>query len=512
MSRVFDKSISEKYSKYFSSIGELTASFVEYSLAQSEPVQDQEKKFQPWDTGKVGVPLAWSRKSNTIFVDHTDRHTLVVGPTGSKKSRLVVMPSIRILGSAGESMIISDPKAEIYNRTASYLEQNGYRVFVLNLRSPMHGQRWNPLTIPFEFYSHGEIDKAYEFVNDIAENLIQTEKSVREPFWDNSAGSFFFGLALLLFKYCHEHGLDSTYVHMGNIIELRNVLLSVPYQRNRLWAYAKSDQIIAAALIGTIETASDTKAGILSTFDQKVRMFSIQPNLLDMLSTNDFDMNRIGAVPTAVFLIVPDEKTGYHSLVSLFIKQSYEYMIFNAQLEAERDGIHTGVLKNRVNYILDEFSSLPTIRDFPAMVTAARSRNIRFTLIIQSKHQLIQRYRDETETIQTNCNNWIFLTSRELQFLEEVSALCGKTVGDAPQPVLSVSDLQRLDKDTGEAVLLCGRAKPCITKLADIEVYDNNQFKPLPVTSRTPQRPPKIEIPLNENSWMDGISIPNFNI
>ena len=114
--------------------------------------------------------------------------------------------------------------------------------------------------------------------------------------------------------------------------------------------------------------------------------------------------------------------------------------------------------------------------------------------------------------IQTNCNNWIFLTSRELQFLEEVSALCGKTVGDAPQPVLSVSDLQRLDKDTGEAVLLCGRAKPCITKLADIEVYDNNQFKPLPVTSRTPQRPPKIEIPLNENSWMDGISIPNFNI
>ena len=144
MSRVFDKSISEKYSKYFSSIGELTASFVEYSLAQSEPVQDQEKKFQPWDTGKVGVPLAWSRKSNTIFVDNTAKPTLVVGPNGSTKRSHVVMTSIRILGSAGESMIISDPKAEIYNRTASYLEQNGYRVFVLNLRSPMQGQRWNP--------------------------------------------------------------------------------------------------------------------------------------------------------------------------------------------------------------------------------------------------------------------------------------------------------------------------------------------------------------------------------
>lgn len=499
MSRVFDKSISEKYSKYFSSIHELTAPFVEYSLEQNEPIQNQEKKLKPWDSGKAGIPLAWSGKRNTIFVDHTDTHTLVIGPTGSKKSRLVVMPSIRILGSTGESMIISDPKAEIYNRTAAYLEQEGYSVFVLNLRSPMHGQRWNPLIIPFEFYSQGEIDKAYEFVNDIAENLIQAEKSEKDPFWDNSAGSFFFGLVLLLFKYCQEHGLGSTYVHMGNVIELRNILLSGPYQRNKLWAYAKTDQIITAALIGTVETANDTKAGILSTFDQKVRMFSIQPNLLDMLSTNDFDMNRIGTMPTAVFLIVPDEKTGYHGLVSLFIKQSYEYMIFNAQLDAERDGIHTGVLKNRVNYILDEFSSLPTIRDFPAMVTAARSRNIRFTLIIQSKHQLIQRYRDETETIQTNCNNWIFLTSRELQFLEEVSALCGKTVGEAPQPILSVADLQRLDKDAGEAVLLCGRAKPCVTNLADIEIYDKNKFEPLPVVNRVPQLPPKIEVVLSDN-------------
>lgn len=111
-------------------------------------------------------------------------------------------------------------------------------------------------------------------------------------------------------------------------------------------------------------------------------------------------------------------------------------MIFDAQNRAERDGFNVGILSNRVNYVLDEFSSLPTIRDFPAMVTAARSRNIRFTLVIQSKHQLIQRYREETDTIQTNCNNWIFLTGRELQLLEEISSLCGKTLEDNPQPIL----------------------------------------------------------------------------
>lgn len=512
MSKVFEKSVSEKYSKYFSSISELTAPFIEYSLAKGEPVMNQDRKLRPWDTGIVGIPLAWSGKNESVYVDQTDTHTLVVGPTGSKKSRLVAMPLVRILGSTGESMIISDPKAEIYNRTAAYLSQKGYNVFVLNLRSPMNGQRWNPLTIPYEFYSEGEIDKAYEFVNDIAENLIHTEQSVKDPFWDNSAGSFFFGLVILLFKLCQKHGLGKEYVHMGNVIALRNILLTGMHRTNALWAFAKTDPIITSALIGTVETANETKAGILSTFDQKVRMFSIQPNLLDMLGANDFDMNRIGTEPTAVFLIVPDEKTGYHSLVSLFIKQSYEYMIFNAQLEAERDGFHTGVLQNRVNYILDEFSSLPTIRDFPAMITAARSRNIRFTLVVQSKHQLIQRYHDETETIQTNCNNWIFLTSRELRFLEEVSALCGKTVGDNPQPVLSLTDLQRLDKDAGEAVLLCGRSKPCITKLADIGMYDNNRFSRLPAEKRTPLQLPTIDSVVSSVFSERSTDVPPINL
>lgn len=501
MSKIYSKSVSEKYGKYFSSINDLTMPYSSYSLKTGSFIQRNTNVKHPWDAGQAGIPLAWNEQAQTISVDHTDAHTLIIGPTGSKKSRLVVMPLVRILGSSGESMIISDPKAEVYNRTASYLQKNGYEIFVLNLRSPMHGNRWNPLYIPYEFYNKGDIDKAYEFVNDIAENLLQTEKSNSEPFWDNSAGSFFFGMVLLLFKYCKDHHVPKDYVHMGNVVSMRNALFEDANggKNQRLWEYAKLDSIIASSLVGTVETARDTRAGILSTFDQKVRMFSIQPNLLDMLGNNDIDMDVIGRKPTAVFLIVPDEKTGYHGLVSLFIKQSYEYMIFDAQNRAERDGFNVGILSNRVNYVLDEFSSLPTIRDFPAMVTAARSRNIRFTLVIQSKHQLIQRYREETDTIQTNCNNWIFLTGRELQLLEEISSLCGKTLEDNPQPILSVSDLQRLDKDAGEALILCGRAKPCITRLADIEIYDNNQFERITVSSRIPQPPLKLRIKLSES-------------
>lgn len=495
MSKVYDKSKAERYKKYFTAEEVIESKLSSYSV-EKQRVFEKRNIINHWDTGTSGVPLYWNSSTRMVTIDHTDSHTLIIGPTGSKKSRLVVMPMVRLLGSTGESMIISDPKAEIYNRTASFLKKHDYHIIVINLRSPMHGNRWNPLSIPYEYYSQGEIDKACEFANDIAQNIILSKKANNDPFWDDSSGSFFFGLVLLLFKYVKDHGLDSSYVHIGNMIQLRNALFRNTGRNinEDLWNYAKEDTIIASALIGTVETANETRAGILSTFDQKTRMFSVQPNVLDMLGGNDFDLAEISNRPTAVFLIVPDEKTGYHGLVSLFIKQSYEYLINKAQSSANEDEFQVGILKNRLNYILDEFSSLPTIHDFPAMVTAARSRNIRFSLVIQSKHQLLQRYQEEAETIQTNCNNWIFLSSRELQLLEELSSLCGKTQDENSRPVLSVEELQRLDKDTGEALLLVGRLKPCITHLADISNYDNDRYEISPVQQRVPQNPPFIDL------------------
>lgn len=473
MSKIYQKSKSDKYKRYFESNQSFIEPFMHYSMRDGQVI-DHEEKAHSWDGGTAGIPLLWTRQNDIVVVDQTDSHTLVIGPTGSKKSRLVAMPMVRILGSTGtkESMVICDPKAEIFNRTASFLEQQGYTILTLNLRDPEASLGWNPLAIPYDFFCKGNVNRAYEFVNDIAENLIKDDISTKEPFWDNSAGSLFFGLTILLFKYCSEQGKDADYVNIGNVLRLRNALLSGPNggKTSRLWQYAKQDPIITAALIGTVETAKDTQAGILSIFDQKLRTFSVQPNLLDLLSYNEMNLDEIEKRPTAVFMIVPDEKTGYHKLVSLFIKQSYEYIIFKAQERHRRGQTFVGRLKRRVNYILDEFSSLPVINDFPAMITAARSRNIRFTLFIQSKHQLVQRYRDEAETIQANCSNWLFLTSRETAILQEISTLCGRM--NAHTPVLSEAELQRLDKDAGEALLLSGRSKPFITRLPDIEQYE----------------------------------------
>ncbi len=165
-------------------------------------------------------------------------------------------------------------------------------------------------------------------------------------------------------------------------------------------------------------------------------------------------------------------------LVSLFIKQSYEYLIYRAQ------SMNNYTMPIRVNYILDEFSSLPAIKDFPSMITAARSRNIRFNLIVQSKHQLKQKYGDESETILSNCNNWVFITSRELELLEEISTLCGvKSSGN--KPLLSISALQHFSKEKGEILVLSGRLKPFKSCLPDITRYDDDTFEILPFTKRS---------------------------
>ena len=464
----------------------LEAYFNGYILEKDRYISAKARKSRAPVEGKGGVPLSWNSEEGIVYVDHTDTHTLIIGPTASKKSRLVTIPAVRLLGSARESMIISDPKAEIYNRTASFLKQKEYNLYVLNMRDMKHGASWNPLAIPYKLYCQGDVDRAYEFVNDIAMNLTAMGHSEKDPFWDNSAGSFFAGLTLLLFKYCREFKQSDSVVHLGSVLQLRNNICSRETfeqpRNNPLWQYAKTDLSIAAALIGTMETANDTQAGILSVFDEKMQIFSMQPGLLSMLSRNDISFDEIDERPTALFLLLPDEKTTYHGLVSLFVKQSYEYLIYKAQ---EKRGKQEAKLKIRLNYILDEFSSLPTIKDFPAMITAARSRKIRFVIVAQGKKQLVLKYGEDTDTILSNCANWIYFTSRELGFLQELSELCGQKVRRGIWgPVISVSELQRLSKENGEALVLCGRLKPCLVKLPDIEVYDKNEWLSVPIRGR----------------------------
>lgn len=423
-----------------------------------------------WDIDNcAGVPIDYDIDRKVVYADGSDAHTLLIGATGSKKSRLIVMPTVRILASANENMVICDPKGEIYCRIAGFLKENGYQIYTVNLREPQKGDCWNMLTIPYQLYRSGDIDKAYEFINDMTINLIPI--AAKDPYWDYSSRDLLFGLILLLFKICNIIGLSDELVNMQGVLRLKEELFnstaSGQIQRSELWKFAKEDDFIRTRLIGTIICPTDTMSCILSTFDQHMSCFSLQPKVVEMLSHSSFDLNDIGFTKSVIFLIMPDEKTTFHKIIAIFLKQMYELLIDNAFKKTKN-----GRFPSRINFILDEFSSLPCISDFPQMIAASRSRNIRFILVAQSKHQLRQRYQEETDTIMTNCSNWMFLTSREIQLLREISELSG-TTGTNYEPVISISRLQHMDKDKGECLVFCGRKRPYIAKLPDIEIYDS---------------------------------------
>lgn len=429
-----------------------------------------------WDRRNVGgVPLDCDRRTSMVYTDGSDSHTLLIGATGSKKSRLVAMPTVRILAAAGESMVICDPKAEIYKRTAAVLRQKDYYIGVVNLRNPSVGDSWNILSIPYRHFLAGEIDKACEFINDATLNLIPLQ--AKDPYWDYSSRDLLFGLILLLFQLCLDFKQPEAVVNISSVLRLRTDLFqstdSDKIKRSTLWKYVEKHSAICSRLSGTVICPSGTMSCILSTFDQHMSCFTLQPQLVQMMSSNSLQVRDIGFRPSAIFLIMPDEKTTYHKLISIFIKQIYEFLIDLAYKKCEDNRYPV-----RINFLLDEFSSLPTITDFPQMITASRSRNIRFTLIVQSKHQLRQRYEEETETIQSNCGNWLFLYSRELSLLREISELAGSKKNI---PLIPVSKLQHLNKEEGECLVFSGRLQPYLAHLADISQYDGDQYELLPI-------------------------------
>ena len=153
----------------------------------------------------------------------------------------------------------------------------------------------------------------------------------------------------------------------------------------------------------------------------------------------------------------------------MFIKQVYEVLIAEAQKSKDFK------LPVRVNFVLDEFCNMPKVADMPSMISAARSRNMRYYLVAQSMHQLRGKYGEDADTIKGNCDNWVFLTSKELDLLKEVSDLCGSitTSERIQRKLISVSELQRLNKEKGEALIMHSRQYPIITEMADIDMYED---------------------------------------
>ena len=390
------------------------------------------------DADVAGIPLIMNK--DECYVDNTNFHNLVIGTTGSGKTECVILPMVKLLAKKRESMIITDPKGEIYEKTGRLLKARGYNIIVLNFRNPQRGNCWNPLDLPYELYKSGNKDKATELIDDLAANMLHEEKT-DDVFWGNTAGDYFAGLVESLFEDGKKGEINiNSVAYMDSVGEekVEGVQALKEYMNSK-----DKTSSIYGNLSGTVNAPSETKGSIVSMFKQKLKIFTTRENLSEMLSRSDFNMGDIGRKPTAVFIIVHDEKNTYHALTTIFVKQCYEKLI-DVAFE------NGGQLPVRTNFLLDEFANMPQLKDVTSMITAARSRQIRLTFIIQNFAQLNQVYGKEiAETIKGNCGNLVYLLTTELQALEEISKMCGEAKSKkddktASTPLVTVSDLQKL--------------------------------------------------------------------
>lgn len=443
--------------------------------AKDKEMKKELKLVYPTSESTTNAGITLLNNGKELWVDDGENHNLVIGSTGSGKTQLIVLPLVKILAKKGESMIITDPKGEIYRANAQMLRDKGYAVMVLNFRDPDQGSAWNPLTLPYTLYKSGNKDKAIELLDDLAINILYDEKAQnQDPFWEKTSADYFVGLALALFEDAKESEVNL------NSINLMSTIGEEKYRAKTYLHEYFSDKDPGSPMYVNVASAlmapADTKSSILSVFKQKIKLFSSREKISEMLAHNDIDMKSIGKQKTAVFIVVQDEKRTYHSLVTNFIKQAYETLIDAAQENG-------GTLKFRTNFVLDEFANMPPLKDVTTMVTAARSRKMRFTFIIQNFAQLTQVYGKENgDTIKGNCGNIVYLISSELSALEEISKMAGEVKSKekektASTPLITVSDLQRLKFK--EAVILRTRSMPFKTKLTPD--FEMNWGKKYPV-------------------------------
>ena len=358
-------------------------------------------------SNKKGIILA---ENNYLPVDKRGNvNVLVVGGSGSGKSASYSIPNaFQMLGS----YVFTDPKGELYDRTAGYLRANGYEIKVLNLVRPQYSDGYNPL-----MHISSEID-----VDVIANTIVKgqkTEGGGSDPFWDDSAEMLLKALIYYLMATRPEE--EQNLASCAELVRAANsnggsnllteLISKLPYDHPARMNYK------------SIEIAPEkTYSSILSTLQSKLGKFDSK-EIAELTSTDTINFEEIGNKKTAVYVISSDTHTAYDFLLTIFFSQ----MIQQLYNYADENG---GALKVPTYFILDEFANIGKIPDFDKKISTSRSRKLSFSVILQNLDQLEAVYEKSYETIIGNCDTHVFLGSNSYKTVEYFSKALGeKTIG-----------------------------------------------------------------------------------
>lgn len=420
-----------------------------------------------------GLPLVSRRIDGKLYTTFTgDTHVLVLGATRSGKTTGYIIPTIFLKAhqKRKDSMLITDPKGELYSKCAGMLREQGYKVVLVNFRDYRHSEFWNPLTPIFRKYriaadcaknvkthknkngnyryefegavyeTRAELDEALETrkqeiladvsmeIDNLAISIMPT-LNMRDPYWEDSARQLF-----TAFLWAMLEDSEPSAQNMSPITEqtfsfrtILSILASFKTMRTEMedngYFSSRPDDSVARSLAKDtlLISAGTTRSCILSSFNTK--LLFMRPAVSQVItSSNTFDIKELlsSDEPVAIFLIYRDEVKASYKLIQMFVTAAYTTLI---EIANARENL---TLPKPFYFILDEFGNLPQITDFENTISACGSRNIWFVLVIQSYAQLDRVYGNEVSAIiADNMNMRVFIGSNNAATKKKFSDECG---------------------------------------------------------------------------------------
>ena len=343
-----------------------------------------------------------------------NNNLLCIGAPGSGKSRGFIIPFLMGCAQRGESVFVTDPKGELFEKLSPYFREKGHYVKAVNFLDMAHSDGWNCL------YS---LEKETHLVQTVANTIIKNTSGPKEAddFWSRAELNL---LMALIHYVCNlkdangslipieQRGLGDVYQIMANksIQEINRTLAELPPEHpakghHGLFLKAREN------LWGNIAIGLGNRLAIF------------QNKLVDAITRNhDVDLLMPGQKPCAYFVIISAQDSAYRFLSSLFFSLALPRLSDYARLHGRN-----GRLPVLVNFCLDEYCNIGYMDGIADALNSIRGFNMSCQIVVQSLSQWQEKYPGkEWENQLATFDQTLYMGCNDLTSAKYISEKCGK--------------------------------------------------------------------------------------
>ncbi len=291
---------------------------------------------------------------------------LIIGKKNTGKTRFIFFNEVKNAINNGENLCIFNTRDEYFKTFSEELKENNYNIITLNLNDTTKSNGYNPLLLPYKLYKENKLDECNDLINKIGLEFFKEDNPNVDPFWTNMAANYFVGLVLILFR---EGNINN--INLGSIQVMMNKGEEKLGDKTYLQTYLEKLNIndaIYSMLSGIVFAPNETRGSIISVVKQRLNLYMLKDQLLNLLCTNEIDLSNID-IKTAIIIIADKTK----DLANIFIDQLIS-------------------TNNKFTYILDNMDSLNVILNFNDLLDNASYKKNKVYVSVHSKDIILDKY------------------------------------------------------------------------------------------------------------------------